>query len=97
MSVKEISERSGLPIFEVIELSRLRDWDSVKVSTVRKFTHGCGIDLDDPVSVKRKLVYMAGYKKGDKRMPPRFRYLRRSESWDSFYKPLIMEWTNDAK
>jgi hypothetical protein len=94
LTAEQIATSSGLSQREVGLISQMVTWQDVDVEALRRFTHGCGLDLDKPASVKRKLVYLRGqhYTRVD-RVPPSFRYLRRSPDWVTFYKPLIVKWT----
>jgi hypothetical protein len=97
LTVRQISDRSALPVYQVVTLSQMTNWKGVDVETVRAFTHGCGLDLDDPRSVKRKLVYLGGQNaKKPNRIPPRFSYLRRSPEWETFFKPLFAAWRDSV-
>lgn len=85
----EIASASGLSAYEVVLISQKTDWRGIDIDTMRRFTRGCGIDLENARDVKRITVYLKGTRDANgKRVAPTFRYLRRSGQWESFYRPL---------
>ncbi len=90
---EQIATASGLSAREVALISQMTSWQDVDVDALQRFTHGCGLDLDKPASVKRKLVYVRGqHYTGPNRVPPSYRYLRQSPDWAKFYNPLILKY-----
>ena len=84
MSAEEISKRSELPIGLIESLSQCESWEGIDMPTYRKFTQGCGVDM----LCQRDMKYVRDYlNKG-----PKFDYLKKSGSWDEYYKPMIKKW-----
>lgn len=83
MTDAEICAASGLSIGEVKGLSWLKSWDGVGVDIMLAYSKACGVDFDDPISMKRNWAFLA--KTGSAT------HLRRSPDWKTFYAPLSRE------
>lgn len=92
-SIGELAVRSGLSLYDVHFLSDKMDWRGIDIYTLRSFTEACGISFDDPSALKRAESYLNGKKRNGRRIPPNFRYLRKSPQWGTVFKPLIQRWT----
>ena len=85
LSDKEIADKSGLPIVTVLTISQSPTWDGIDLPTMQKFLVGCGVDFCNPNQMKRHDAYL-------RKRPVRFKYLKTSPNWTSFYEPLVMAW-----
>ncbi len=81
--------RTGLSHWQVEQLSLSTSWDGVPVNTVKLFCQGCGIDLASSEDIKRITVYLRGKVITGHRVPPNFKYLRQSDRFRDYYKPLM--------
>ena len=81
---KEIAVASKIDLGIVEGMSELLDWDSVRVTTLRRFLAGCGIDLTNSTRMKRLNEYLA--------RNPKLLYLRNDPEWETRWKPLIQKW-----
>lgn len=93
----ELAYRSGLLLYDVHWLSQKTDWMGVDIYTLRSFTDACDLSFDDPAALKRAESYLNGKKRNGRRIPPNFRYLRKSPQWGTVFKPLIQRWTSSLK
>lgn len=84
----QIAQESGLSVLQVVALSEQTDWAGVDVPTMRRFTRACGVDFENPGSMKRITMYLRGHNRKGYHIAPKFEYLRTSPDWDSFYRPL---------
>lgn len=89
---RQIAQASGLSLYDVHFLSEKPDWEGVDLQMLRAFTSACGVSFDDPVAMKRVTVYLRGKKRGGRRVPPTFRYLRKSPEWKTVFRPLAKKW-----
>lgn len=59
------------------------------------FTSACEVDLFNRRQMKRIAVYLQGSVVNGRRLPPSFAYLKRSEQWVSYYRPLLNRYLKD--
>ncbi len=90
MTTEEISKASGLAPAAVVALSSQLNWDGVEIQTVRAFMQGCGMDLADPLHVRRLRDYIRWAAK----RPPhqRFGFIKRSSEHDGYLADLWAKW-----
>jgi hypothetical protein len=55
MTIKEISDQSGLSVDTVEMISKLPSWEPVSLGYATRFSKGCGVDLLRP---RKKLFYL---------------------------------------
>lgn len=80
---EEISQRAGLPVSYVVNLSRQTSWDYVPVEHLIRFSKACGIDFGNhQVMTLHNHFYR-------RRGAGKWRFLRRSPEWETYYRPLI--------
>ena len=98
MTTEEVAEKSGLAPAVVVAISSQLNWDGVELKTARAFMQGCGMDLSDPLHVRR----LRDYLRWASRRPPhcRFGFIKRS-SEHAYLDELWLKWrkfisTNDA-
>lgn len=58
MTDAQIQRRSGLPMSTIKRLSWELSWGSASVDELLAFTSACGVDLDNPASVKKHTRYL---------------------------------------
>ena len=85
LSNEEICFRSKLELWNVCHISTLTSWNGVPWDQMIAFIRGCNVDFEDSVAMNRHQAYVWERK-------PTFRYLRRHQSWDQYYKPLLGRW-----
>lgn len=89
LSIDEIQTNSpGMYIIEIGTLSRVTEWTHVPLWQAVNFYKGCGLDLDDTAAWRRVADYL--------RKRPTFRYLRASEQWTTYWKPILLSWRDAA-
>lgn len=45
LTTQEIADASGLSVWLVLKISKMRKWDSLPISTAERFARACGVDL----------------------------------------------------
>lgn len=86
LSTIEIAERSGLSTATVEAISQATSWQGIDIPTAKAFLQACDIDLANAAQYKRIMVYQ----RVDR--PNKYRYLKRSAEWDSYYRPMRDRW-----
>ena len=56
MTNKEISDKSGIPVKRVGQISRMKSWDSIQVSEAAAFADACGVDLVNQAKTRKYLM-----------------------------------------
>jgi len=79
----DLSNKSGLTMYQVSTISQLLSWDEVELSAMHRFVQACGLDFCDPKEMKRLTMYM---RRG------RMRYLRKHPLWNNQFEPLLQRW-----
>ena len=88
LSDTEISLKSGIPVYQVMQISQGLSWDGIDVTVVRKFTLACGVDFCDRDSmrnIRQKIRHNE------------WRQLRLSKEWKTLYQPMMRRWLDDCK
>ena len=75
MTNQEISDKSGLTIKRVGEISRLSSWGRVEVGQVSSFAEACGVNLVHQAGVRKYLLRSEGAKMNHIKMSPNRKYL----------------------
>ena len=91
-TANEIAEASGqmpditnlLSTGEVITMSKLTNWKGVGIHEALAFQRGTVGCFDDRLAMRKLDDYLAH--------KPQLGYLRRSEDWESYFKPLLIRW-----
>jgi hypothetical protein len=84
LSDGDIAAGSGLELPLVSYISQMTDWGRVSVYEASHFCRGCGLSWDDAKAWRRVTDYL--------RKRPTFKYLSRSDDWQSLYKPMFKRW-----
>jgi hypothetical protein len=88
LSDEEIAKRSGLRVYDVKCISWAESWVGIPVDKMLAFTKGCGINLDDRVSLRQHWVML---RDGSAR------HVRNSPRWEQVYKPLFIHWAKTMR
>lgn len=83
LSNEELAIRSGLPPGDIKRISQELSWDKVTFGEAKRFIEACSFDPTSSADRNRVSAYIR--QDGG----PRFRYLRESPLWDSYFKPLM--------
>lgn len=78
----------GLYLVDLGAISRMSDWVHIPTWQALNFCKGCGLDLDNTEAWRRAEDYL--------RKRPTFRYLRASDDWLPYWKPLLLSWRDTA-
>lgn len=82
----EIAQASGLSVHQVFILSQCTSWEGIDLPTMRKFLIGCEADFENSQHMDRIDYYLRA------KPAPTWKFLRKSPSWNSFYKPLMLKY-----
>lgn len=97
MATEEIAQSSGLSSFYVESIANQTDWSMVPIGHARAYLNACKIDLDNPKQMKVQEVYLQGKIREGQRQPPSFRYLKKSQKWEAYYRPMMMRYLESLK
>ena len=84
MTDHDIRAASGLPMATIKRLSWSHSWDAVPLADMLAFSQACGVDFDDPQSMKRNTRYLNN--------GGQWAHLMRSPERNTLYMPLYEEW-----
>lgn len=88
MTNAELSQRSGIPMFQVAAMSQQVNWSGIDLPTMKRFLDACGLDLEDSIELKRAQTYMRGKRRNGFEVPPRFSRHQNAPHWESELRPL---------
>lgn len=91
LSALEISEASlgSVTPAQVEAISQCTQWGSIRMVEAAGFMRGCGLDLCNRQQLKKAEAYL--------RKNPNFRYLRESQDWEAYYKPMMTRWASSPE
>ncbi len=91
LETEELSIKSGLSATTIVAISSQTDWRGIDVPTARSFLLACGMDFASPDQMRRVRQRL---RKPLKTRNGRFKYLKLSPNYDSYFVPLFTQYTH---
>jgi hypothetical protein len=86
VTADELSNRSGLPLQKIQDISWAPGWEEITVSDMKSFIVACEVNFESARSMSRVYTYLQS--------KPEFEYLRVHQNWKSVWLPMLARWRN---
>lgn len=90
LTTEHIAALTRLSTYEILAISAMTSWDTVRVEHMRSFVVACNLDFEDKRHMRRVEAYLRALRSG--KINRKFAYLERSPDYESYYLPLRLRY-----